>query len=171
MSRRSTEIKRRLLPSYQNMSAGTDNQRMLVGKFINKLIRNGNKELIEKMLNKIIQYIQQKYKTDGYEMLEVACNNVKPSLQVESLRLGGATYQVPSPVSESRSYTLAIKWIINAAANRTFEKHTWQKIAEELYEASNGRGGAIKKKDDNHKMAEANQAFAHLITRRRSRGN
>ncbi|WP_371222264.1 30S ribosomal protein S7 [Orientia tsutsugamushi] len=173
MSRRCTEVKRKSLPSnkYQSISAATPNQIMLASKLINKLTHHGNKEIVEKMLDKIIQHIKNKYKADGFEVLESACNNVKPSLQVESLRIGGATYQVPSPVNELRSYTLAIKWIINSAANRTFEKSMWQKIAEELYEASNGRGGAVKKKDDNHKMAEANQAFSHLITKRRSRGN
>lgn len=159
MSRRRAAIKRNLLPDNKYQS-------VLVSRFINKVMNHGKKELAEKLFYKALQTIETKYKVDGFETFITACNNVKPQLEVESVRIGGANYQVPSPVSDLRAYHLACTWIINAASKRTFEKTMWKKLSEEIHDASNNKGGSVKKKEDTHKMAEANKAFAHFSTKR-----
>ena len=105
--------------------------------------------------------IKQKTKTDGLVIFEKAIENASPTVEVKSRRIGGATYQVPIEVPRGRRFYLAAQWIINAAANRS-GKPMSDKLATELISAANGDGGAIKKKDDTHRMAEANKAFAHF---------
>ncbi|MDN3030333.1 MAG: 30S ribosomal protein S7 [Candidatus Tisiphia sp.] len=133
----------------------------LLARFINNIMREGKKALAEKIVYSAFNKIEKKHKVDPYETFNNAMNNVKPYLEVTSVRVGGANYQVPSPVDEKRGYALASRWIINAA-NKRSEKMMIDKLAEELFEASNSRGVAIKKREDTHKMAEANKAFAHF---------
>ena len=108
-----------------------------------------------------MEMIKQKTKTDGLVIFEKAIENASPSVEVKSRRIGGATYQVPIEVPRKRRFYLAAQWIINAANNRS-GKPMAEKLAIELISAANGDGGAIKKKDDTHRMAEANKAFAHF---------
>lgn len=154
MSRRHVAEKRVILPDmkYNNI---------LLAKFINSIMRDGKKALAEKIVYFALNKMEKKYKVDPYETFTNAMHNVKPHLEVTSVRVGGANYQVPTPVDERRGYALASRWIINAASKRS-EKMMIDKLAEELFEASNNRGVAIKKKEDTHKMAEANKAFSHF---------
>ena len=108
-----------------------------------------------------METIKQKTKTDGLVIFEKAIENASPSVEVKSRRIGGATYQVPIEVPKKRRFYLAAQWIINAASSRS-GKPMAEKLAAELISAANGDGGAIKKKDDTHRMAEANKAFAHF---------
>jgi small subunit ribosomal protein S7 len=105
--------------------------------------------------------VEKKYRLNPFEVFTNAVNNVKPYLEVTSVRVGGANYQVPSPVDETRGYALATNWLIEAAKKRS-EKAMIDKLAEELFEAYNNRGGAIKKREETHRMAEANKAFSHF---------
>ncbi len=159
MSRRHASEKREILPD-------TKYKDVLVSKFINKIMKQGKKELAERIVYSAFQKVEQKYKIGALEAFKNAYENVRPYFRVEPLRIGGATYQVPSPVPELKGYSLAIDWIINAARNRSSEKRIEEKIAEEMYEASNNKGAAVKKKDDTHKMAEANKPFAHFSTKK-----
>ena len=154
MSRRHAAVKRVILPDMKYNST-------LLARFINNLMKEGKKALAEKIVYSAFNKIEKKHRVNPYEAFNSAMNNVKPYLEVTSVRVGGANYQVPSPVDERRGYALASRWIINAA-NKRSEKMMIDKLAEELFEASNNRGVAIKKKEDTHKMAEANKAFAHF---------
>ena len=132
-----------------------------VSKFINMIMKEGKKSIAETIVYQAFKYISSKHKVDGYEAFSSALNNVKPNLEVTSVRVGGANYQVPSVVDENRANTLAIRWIISAARKRP-ERNMKEKLAEELFEAHNSRGSAYKKMIDTHKMAEANKAFSHF---------
>jgi small subunit ribosomal protein S7 len=161
MARRHAAVKRVILPDMKYNS-------VLLARFINNIMKEGKKSLAERILYSAFNKIEKKHKIDSYETFNGAINNVKPYLEVVSTRVGGANYQVPSPVDERRGYALATRWIIAAASKRS-EKSMIDKLAEELFEASNNRGGAIKKREDTHRMAEANKAFAHLSPKRMSR--
>ncbi|WP_425361257.1 30S ribosomal protein S7 [Candidatus Tisiphia endosymbiont of Ceraclea dissimilis] len=154
MSRRHAAERRVVLPDMKYNSP-------LLARFINNIMKEGKKALAERIVYSAFSKIEKKHKVDPYETFNNAMNNVKPYLEVTSVRVGGANYQVPSPVDERRGYALASRWIINAA-NKRYEKMMIDKLAEELFEASNSRGVAIKKREDTHKMAEANKAFAHF---------
>ncbi|MBU0599718.1 30S ribosomal protein S7 [bacterium] len=133
---------------------------ILAARFINNIMRCGKKSVAEKIFYDSLEIIQKRIKKPGFEVFEKAIDNVKPYLAVKSRRVGGATYQVPVEVPEARRTTLAGKWIINFA--RTSKgKSMKEQLANELINAYNGTGLAIKKRDDTHKMAEANKAFAH----------
>lgn len=121
----------------------------------------GKKGVAEKIFYGAMEMIKQKTKTDGLVIFEKAIENASPSVEVKSRRIGGATYQVPIEVPKNRRFYLAAQWIINAANSRS-GKPMAEKLATELISAANGDGGAIKKKDDTHRMAEANKAFAHF---------
>ena len=153
MRRRRPE-RRQILPDpvYNNIS---------VAKFVNYVMRGGKKGVAEKIFYGAMSQIKQKTKTDGLVIFEKAIDNASPTVEVKSRRIGGATYQVPIEVPRGRRFYLAAQWIINAAANRS-GKPMSEKLATELISAANGDGGAIKKKDDTHRMAEANKAFAHF---------
>lgn len=154
MSRRHAAEKRVILPDMKYNSP-------LLARFINNIMKEGKKALAEKIVYSAFDKIERKHRVNPFEAFNNAMNNVKPYLEVTSVRVGGANYQVPSPVDERRGYALASRWIINAASKRS-EKMMIDKLAEELFEASNNRGVAIKKREDTHKMAEANKAFAHF---------
>jgi len=132
----------------------------LVAKFINSLLKRGKKSVAESILYGAFDIIEKKVKEQPVEYFEKAVNNVKPLIEVKSRRVGGSTYQVPTEVLPSRRTALAIRWLITNAQERT-EKTMREKLAAELIDAANNRGGAIKKREAVHKMAEANKAFAH----------
>lgn len=132
----------------------------LVAKFVNSLLKRGKKSTAESILYGAFDIIEKKIKEQPVELFEKALNNVKPVIEVKSRRVGGSTYQVPTEVVPSRRTALAIRWLITNAQGRT-EKTMREKLAGELIDAANNRGGAIKKRESVHKMAEANKAFAH----------
>ena len=133
----------------------------LVAKFVNYIMVRGKKGIAEKIFYGSMEQIKNRTKTDGLKIFEKAIENASPSVEVKSRRIGGATYQVPIEVPRSRRFYLASQWIIKAAINRS-GKPMSDKLASELISAANGEGGAIKKKDDTHRMADANKAFAHF---------
>ena len=153
MRRRRPE-KREILPDpvYSNL---------LVAKFVNYIMNDGKKGVAEKIFYGAMAQVKDKTKTEGLKIFEKAVENASPSVEVKSRRVGGATYQVPIEVPKSRRFYLASQWIISAASNRSGRPMA-EKLAIELISAANGDGGAIKKKDDTHRMAEANKAFAHF---------
>jgi small subunit ribosomal protein S7 len=132
----------------------------LVTKFINCMMVQGEKSVAEGVFYRSLDIIKDRTKEDPVKVFKKALDNVKPVLEVKSRRVGGATYQVPVEVPQDRRTSLAIRWIILNARSRG-EKTMREKLASELLDASNNRGGAIKKKEDTHRMAEANKAFAH----------
>ena len=134
---------------------------MVVAKFINNLMFDGKKSLAEKIFYTTIEIISKKKKEDGIEIFKKAISNVSPVLEVKSKRIGGATYQVPREISENRKMALAMRWILSFSRNRKGSTMS-DRLAAELLAASSGEGGAVKKKEDTHKMAEANKAFAHF---------
>ena len=133
----------------------------LVAKFVNYVMEKGKKGIAEKIFYGAMDIIKQRTKNDGLKIFEKAIENVSPSVEVKSKRVGGATYQVPIEVPKSRRFYLASHWLINAAVSRS-GKPMSDKLASELISAANGEGGAVKKKDDTHRMADANKAFAHF---------
>jgi small subunit ribosomal protein S7 len=132
----------------------------LVAKFVNGIMLRGKKSTAESILYGALDIIEGRYKEDPLEVFKRALENVKPRLEVKSRRVGGATYQVPVEVRPERRASLAMRWIRNASRARS-EKSMRERLAAELIDASQGRGTSVKKKEDTHKMAEANKAFAH----------
>jgi len=132
----------------------------LITKFINCMMVEGKKSISEGIFYGALDVIKDRAKEDPVKVFKKAMDTVKPVLEVKSRRVGGATYQVPVEVSQDRRTSLAIRWIITNARSRS-EKTMREKLAGEILDASNNRGGAIKKKEDTHRMAEANKAFAH----------
>jgi len=132
----------------------------LVGKFINCLMMRGKKSVAEKIFYDVMDQIGRRTKEDPLKIFRRAVENVKPQVEVKSRRVGGATYQVPVEVRPERKTALAIRWLLTFARARA-EKGMVQKLTAELIDAFNGRGNAIKKRDDTHRMAEANKAFSH----------
>jgi len=153
MPRRRVVAKREILPDPLYNS-------QLVTKFVNSVMGRGKKSLAEGILYGALNRVAEKTQDDPMKTFKKAIENVKPALEVKSRRVGGSTYQVPVEVRPNRRTSLAIRWLIEYAAGRG-EKTMREKLAAELLDASNLRGGAVKKKDDTHKMAEANKAFAH----------
>ena len=153
MSRRRAAEKRKVLPDAKFGS-------LVIAKFINCLMKMGKKSVAEKAFYAALEEIERKTKQNGMEVFVEALENVKPYVEVRSRRVGGATYQVPVEVRTDRRQALAIKWIIMAARKRN-EKIISLKLAGEILEAFNKRGAAFKKREDTHKMADANKAFSH----------
>ena len=153
MSRRHAAEKRKVLPD-----AKFGNE--VVSKFINCLMIQGKKSIAEKAIYQAFDEIERKVKRDPLEVFLEAIENVKPSVEVRSRRVGGATYQVPTEVRADRRKALSIKWLIEAARKRK-EKDIMGKLSGELIDALNKQGEAVKKRENTHKMAEANKAFAH----------
>jgi len=133
----------------------------LATKFVNCIMNQGKKSVAEWIFYGAMDVVKDKTKDDPIKILKKAVDNVKPLLEVKSRRVGGATYQVPVEVNPARRQSLAIRWLISFATDRGSEKQMLQKLANEVLDAANNRGGAVKKKEDTHKMAEANKAFAH----------
>ena len=132
----------------------------MVSKFVNKMMYGGKKAVAEQALYGAFDIIEQRYKQDPLEVFKKAIENVKPKVEVKSRRVGGATYQVPVEVRPDRRLALGLRWLIGYAMERG-EKGMMQKLAGEIVDAANNRGNAVKKREDTHKMAEANKAFAH----------
>lgn len=133
----------------------------LVTRFVNNLMKDGKKNVARKVLYKAFENIEEKTGADGMEVFKNALENVTPVVEVRSRRVGGSTFQVPVEVRDSRGTTLGMRWIINAATSRN-EKSMALRLSRELLDASNNDGGAVRKKDEVHRMAEANKAFAHF---------
>ena len=133
----------------------------LILKLMNSIMYDGKKTIAEKIVYKALDKLQSKSKEEPIKIFNTAINNIKPTVEVKSRRVGGATYQVPVEVKQKRSQALAIRWLIKAARKRK-DKNMSDKICFELYDAYQGKGSAIKKKEDTHRMAESNKAFAHF---------
>ncbi len=132
----------------------------VVTKLINRIMLDGKKGVAEKILYEAFDQVKTKTGEDPVSVFEKALENIKPQLEVKSKRVGGSNYQVPVEVSETRSQTLGLRWLVNYARLRG--GHTMaQNLADEIIDASNGTGNAVKKREDTHRMAEANKAFAH----------
>lgn len=131
-----------------------------VARFVCRLMMSGRKSLAEEILYGAFNIIEERTKEDSLHTFKKAIENVKPSAEVKSRRVGGATYQVPVEVRPSRRSALGMKWLVSYARNRS-ESTMKERLAGEILDAANGRGGAFKKKEDTHRMAEANRAFAH----------
>ena len=153
MPRRREVTKREILPDPNYKNA-------LVARFVNNIMERGKKSVAEGIFYRAMDLIQQRTQEDPLKLFEKSVNNVKPIIEVKSRRVGGATYQVPTEVRPERRTALAIRWLIAYSGERS-EKSMEEKLAGELIDAANNRGGAIKKREDVHKMAEANKAFAH----------
>ncbi len=131
-----------------------------VSRFTNMIMSDGKKRTAEKIIYDALEIMAEKNKADPLSMMEKALQNVSPSVEVKSRRVGGANYQVPIEVNPRRRVSLAMRWILDAASKRN-EKTMKNKLASELLDACEGKGSAVKKREDVHKMAEANKAFAH----------
>ena len=153
MPRRGLIAKREVLPDPLYNSA-------LVTKFINCMMYGGKRAVSQGIVYEALNIVQGKTQEDPLKVFKKAVDNVKPSLEVKSRRVGGSNYQVPVEVNPSRRTSLALRWLIGFARKRP-ERGMVQKLANEFLDAANMRGGAVKKKEDTHKMAEANKAFAH----------
>ena len=153
MSRRRRAEKREILPDPKFKD-------LVVSKFMNNLMLDGKKSVSEKIVYGAFDEIENKMKRPPLEVFHEALDNIKPSVEVRSRRVGGATYQVPVEVRPQRREALAIRWLIKASRDRN-EKTMTDRLASELIDAVNTRGSAVKKKEATHKMAEANKAFSH----------
>tara|TARA_X000000368_G_scaffold400465_1_gene372367 strand:+ start:393 stop:863 length:471 start_codon:yes stop_codon:yes gene_type:complete len=154
MSRRKAAPKRKILPDpkYGNLR---------VAKFMNQIMKDGKKSLAESIVYGAFKEITEKTKKEPVEVFEKALESVGPMVEVKARRVGGATYQVPLEVRPARRQALAMRWLVNSARARN-EKTMTLRLAQELLDASEGKGEAIKKKEDTHRMAEANRAFSHF---------
>jgi len=131
-----------------------------IAKFINRLVRRGKKSVAQRIFYNAMEIVKEKTKEDPIEVFKKAFKNVVPILEVKAKRIGGSTYQVPTEVRPDRGAALGAKWIIETAKSKS-GKPMDEKLAQEILSAANGEGAAVKKREDTHKMAEANKAFAH----------
>ncbi|MFC2158431.1 30S ribosomal protein S7 [Acidobacteriota bacterium] len=153
MPRRGIIKKKKLKPDHRYNSS-------LISKFINLIMMGGKKSVAESIVYGSMEQVKEKSKEDPLRVFEKAVENVRPLLETKSRRVGGATYQVPIEVPQTRSTTLAIRWILRYSRDRS-GKSMIDKLSAEILDAFGNRGGAIKKREDTHKMADANRAFAH----------
>ena len=133
----------------------------LILKLMNSIMYDGKKTIAEKIVYDALNKLQSKAKEEPIKIFDAAINNIKPTIEVRSRRVGGATYQVPMEVRPIRAQALAMKWIVNSARKRS-EKTMQERVANELIDAFNNKGNAVKKREDAHKMADANRAFSHF---------
>ena len=152
-------MRRRKAPVREIMADPIYNSKVIT-KFVNTVMQDGKKSTAEKIMYGAIANLDARGEDKGIDLFEKAIENVKPLLEVRSRRVGGATYQVPVEVRPVRRQTLALRWIVEYAGKRN-ERTMVERLANELFEAANERGSSFKKKDDMHRMAEANKAFAH----------
>ena len=156
MSRRHSAIKRQIMPDSKFGSYS-------LSKFINNMMKDGKKNIAETIVYGALENLEKKIEgKNGLEIFEESIKHVQPQLEVKSRRVGGSTYQIPIEVREERRLALAIRWLITAARSRN-EKSMQLNLSSELLDAYNERGAAVKKKEDTHRMAEANKAFAHYM--------
>ena len=154
MSRRRAAEKRTILPDHKYKD-------LVLAKFMNRIMDDGKKSVSEKIVYGAFDIVSKKTDKTPIEFFHEALNNVKPALEVRSRRVGGATYQVPMEVRPKRAQTLAMKWIVDSATKRN-EKTMRERVANEIIDAFNNKGNAVKKREETHKMAEANRAFSHF---------
>ena len=154
MSRRRAAEKRTILPDHKFKD-------LILAKFMNRIMKDGKKSVSEKIIYGAFDIVSKKTDKSPIEYFHDALNNVKPSLEVRSRRVGGATYQVPMEVRPRRAQALAMKWIVDSAIKRN-EKTMRERVASEIMDAFNNKGNAVKKREETHKMAEANRAFSHF---------
>jgi small subunit ribosomal protein S7 len=153
MSRRHRAEKREIIPDPKYSD-------VVVTKFMNSLMYEGKKSVAERIVYGALEKMEKKAKRDALQLFHEALDNVKPAIEVRSRRVGGATYQVPVEVRSDRRQALAIRWLISAARGRN-ENTMEERLSGELLDAANNRGSAVKKREDTHRMAEANRAFSH----------
>lgn len=153
MSRRHRAEKRDIIPDPKYGD-------VILTKFMNSIMRDGKKSVAERIVYGALDRIEDKAKTDPVDLFHQALENVSPAIEVRSRRVGGATYQVPVEVRNERKRALAIRWLIAAARGRN-ENTMVERLSGELMDAANNRGAAVKKREDTHRMAEANRAFSH----------
>ena len=153
MPRRREVPKRKILPDPKYSDR-------MVGRFTNVIMRDGKKSTAERIVYGALAGAGEKTNTDPVVLLKKALDNIRPSLEVRSRRVGGATYQVPVEVKPARQTTLAMRWLVNFSRERR-EKTMAERLMNEILDASNGLGASVKRREDTHKMAEANRAFAH----------
>ena len=154
MARRRAAEKRKVVPDYKY-------KQIDVSRFINKVMVNGKKSIAQKIVYQALDIVEKDAKKSGLEIFRQAMNNAMPVLEVKSRRVGGATYQVPMEVRPRRAQALAMKWLVDCAVKRN-EKTMRERIASEIIDAHNNKGNAVKKREETHKMAEANRAFSHF---------
>ena len=154
MSRRRAAEKRTILPDHKFKD-------LILAKFMNRIMKDGKKSVSEKIIYGAFDIVSKKTDKSPIEYFHDALNNVKPSLEVRARRVGGATYQVPMEVRPNRAQALAMKWIIDSAIKRN-EKTMRERVASEIMDAFNNKGNAVKKREEIHKMADANRAFSHF---------
>ena len=154
MSRRRAAEKRTILPDHKFKD-------IVLAKFMNRIMQDGKKSVSEKIVYGAFDIVYDKTNKKPIDFFHEALDNVKPNLEVRSRRVGGATYQVPMEVRPRRAQTLAMKWIVDSALKRN-EKTMKERIASEIMDAHNNNGNAVKKREETHKMAEANRAFSHF---------
>ena len=154
MSRRRAAIKREVLPDHKFKD-------LILTKFMNRIMQDGKKSVSERIVYGAFDIVYNKTNKKPIDFFHEALDNVKPNLEVRSRRVGGATYQVPMEVRPRRAQTLAMKWIIDSAMKRN-EKTMRERVASEIMDAFNNKGNAVKKREETHKMAEANRAFSHF---------
>ncbi len=151
---------RRYRPSKREIKPDVKYNNEIVAKFINKMMKGGKRSLATRILYNSFDIIEERMKKSPLEVFEQAVNNAAPVLEVKPRRVGGATYQIPVEVPPDRRFSLAIRWLLQSARNRP-GKSMAEKLANELMDAAQGTGATVKKRDDTHKMAEANKVFAH----------
>ena len=154
MSRRRAAEKRNILPDHKYKD-------LIIARFMNRIMLDGKKSISEKIVYGAFDIVSKKTEKDPLSFFHEALDNVKPNLEVKSRRVGGATYQVPMEVRPRRAQTLAMKWIVDCAVKRN-EKTMRERVAGEILDAHNNKGNAVKKREETHKMAEANRAFSHF---------
>ena len=154
MSRRRAAEKRTILPDHKYKD-------LIIARFMNRIMLDGKKSVSEKIVYGAFDIVSKKTDKDPLPFFHEALDNVKPNLEVKSRRVGGATYQVPMEVRPRRAQTLAMKWIVDCAVKRN-EKTMRERVAGEILDAHNNKGNAVKKREETHKMAEANRAFSHF---------
>ena len=154
MSRRRAAEKRTILPDHKFKD-------LILAKFMNRIMKDGKKSVSEKIVYGAFDIVSKKTDKSPIEYFHDALNNVKPNLEVRSRRVGGATYQVPMEVRPRRAQALAMKWIVDSAIKRN-EKTMRERVASEIMDAFNNKGNAVKKREETHKMADANRAFSHF---------
>jgi len=154
MSRRRAAEKRTILPDHKYKD-------LILAKFMNRIMKDGKKSVSEQIVYGAFDIVSKKTDKSPIEYFHDALNNVKPSLEVRSRRVGGATYQVPMEVRPKRAQALAMKWIVDSAIKRN-EKTMRERVASEIMDAFNNKGNSVKKREETHKMAEANRAFSHF---------
>lgn len=144
-----------------NTTKNATQEEKLAAKFVNCVMKNGKKNAARKVVKEALLIAEEKIGEPALDVLKKAFDNIKPTVEVKSRRIGGSTYQVPTDIKTGRQMALAFRWLIDFSRKRS-EKGFAKKLASEVLDAYNQRGGAMKKKEDTHKMAEANKAFAHF---------